>query len=211
MPEIMKRVRAVAAHRKASSRAATQMLAATPHLFGEIRQPLGGYILIPRHSSERRNTIPIGFMPAEVIVGDANLCVPNAELYEFGVLTSRMAWVSHVCGRIKSDYRYTNQIVYNNFPWPALDKKSSDAPTRKTRIAIEAAAQAVLDTRTTEVGATLADLYNPPMPEKLLKAHRALDAAVDAAYAVNGGKRNWKSDAERVAYLFTLYQKLTSI
>ena len=213
MPEVMKRVRAVAAHRKSSSRAATQTLAATPHLFGEIRQPLGGYILIPRHSSERRNTIPIGFMPAEVIVGDANLCVPNAELYEFGVLTSRMhmAWVSHVCGRIKSDYRYTNQIVYNNFPWPDLGKKSPDPLAQKTRIAIEAAAQAVLDARTAEAGATLADLYNPPMPEKLLKTHRALDAAVDAAYALNGGKRNWKSDAERVAYLFTQYQKLTSL
>lgn len=152
-------------------------------------------------------------MPPDVIVGNANLCIPNADLYEFGVLTSRMhmAWVSHVCGRLESRYRYTNQVVYNNFPWPDLDKKSALAQVQGARSAIETAAQAVLDTRAAEAGATLADLYNPPMPEKLLKAHRALDAAVDAAYAVSGGKRNWKSDAERVAFLFTRYQKLTSL
>ena len=89
--------------------------------------------------------------------------------------------------------------------------KSVDARVQAGRAAVEAAASAVLDARSAEVGATLADLYNPPMPEKLLKAHRALDGAVDAAYALNGGKRTWKSDAERVAYLFTLYQKLTSL
>lgn len=155
----------------------------------------------------------MGFMPPEVIVGDANLCIPNADLYEFGVLTSRMhmAWVSHVCGRIKSDYRYTNQIVYNNFPWPDLDKKSALAQVQSARAAIEIASQAVLDARAGEVGATLADLYNPPMPVSLLKAHRALDAAVDAAYALSGGKKSWKFNAERVAFLFTLYQKLTSL
>ena len=209
----MRRVKAVEKHRKASTRAATQALAAAPHLFGEIRQPVGRYILVPRHSSERRRIIPIGFMPPDVIVGDANLCIPNAGLYEFGVLTSRMhmAWVSHVCGRLESRYRYTNQIVYNNFPWPVLHEKSDLALVSKAQAAIETAAQAVLDARASEVGATLADLYNPPMPEGLLKAHRALDAAVDAAYALGGGKKSWKSDAERVAYLFTQYQKLTSL
>jgi hypothetical protein len=213
MPEVMKRVRAVAAHRRASSRAATQALADIPHMFGEIRQPTGRYILIPRHSSERRGIIPIGFMSPEVIAGDANLCIPNADLYEFGVVTSQMhmAWVSHVCGRIKSDYRYTNQIVYNNFPWPVLDDKADAEKAQRLRSAIQTAAQGVLDARAAEPDATLADLYNPPMPEKLLKAHRALDAAVDAAYAISGGKRSWKTDAERVAYLFTLYGKLTSL
>ncbi len=213
MPEVMKRVRAVEQHRRASSRAATQALAGASHLFGEIRQPSGRYILVPRHSSERRSIIPIGFMPAGVIVGDANLCIPAAGLFEFGILSSRMhmAWVSHVCGRIKSDYRYTNQIVYNNFPWPALDEKADAARAASARSAIESAAQAVLDARAAETDATLADLYNPPMPEKLLKAHRALDAAVDAAYALSGGRKNWKTDAERVAYLFTLHQKLTSL
>ena len=150
-------------------------------------------------------------MPPEVVVGDANLCIPSAGLYEFGVLTSRMhmAWVSHVCGRIKSDYRYTNQIVYNNFPWPVSDEKSAPGVGSESQKAIETAAQAVLDARAMEVGATLADLYNPPIPERLLKAHRTLDAVVDSAYALSGGKKIWKSDAERVAYLFTLYQKLT--
>lgn len=100
----------------------------------------------------------------------------------------------------------------NNFPWPLFDNKTADSATAKARVAIEAAAQAVLDARAAETGATLADLYNPlTMPEKLLKAHRALDAAVDAAYALGGGKRNWQSDAARVAYLFTLYQKLTAL
>jgi hypothetical protein len=217
MPEVMKRVRAVEAHRMASSRPATQALADRPHLFGEIRQPTGRYILVPRHSSERRSVIPIGFMPAEVIVGDANLCIPNAGLYEFGVLTSRMhmAWVSHVCGRLESRYRYTNQIVYNNFPWPTASKglKENQAvtPIKQAQAAIETAAQAVLDARALEAGATLADLYNPPMPAALLKAHRALDAAVDAAYALTGGKKNWKTDAERVAFLFGRYEVLTSM
>jgi hypothetical protein len=211
MPAVMKRVRAVEQHRKASTRGATQALAATPHLFGEIRQPKGKYILIPAHSSERREIVPIGFISEEVIVGNANLCIPDAGLYEFGVLTSRMhmAWVSHVCGRIKSDYRYTNQIVYNNFPWPDLNKASKHPEAINAISAIETAAQAVLDARDAEKSASLADLYNPPMPEKLLKVHRTLDAAVDAAYALNGGKKKWKSDAERVAYLFLLYEKHT--
>lgn len=217
MPEVMKRVHAVAQHRKLSSRPATQALADRPHLFGEIRQPTGRYILLPAHSSERRAVIPFGFMPAEVIVGNANLCIPNAGLYEFGVLTSRMhmAWVSHVCGRIKSDYRYTNQIVYNNFPWPDVSQSSKQnqavAHTKQVHGAIEKAAQAVLDARVQEADATLADLYNPPMPAALLKAHRALDAAVDAAYALSGGKKSWKSDAERVAFLFSRYEALTHI
>jgi len=229
MPEVMKRVRAVEAHRNASTRPATQALADRPHLFGEIRQPTNCYILIPRHSSERRNVIPIGFMPSEIIVGDANLCIPNAGLYEFGVLTSRMhmAWVSHVCGRIKSDYRYTNQIVYNNFPWPnlptvrpdpaeelgqgQLERTKAKAPVHKAQFAIETAAETVLAERIKEAGATLADLYNPPMPTALLKAHRALDAAVDAAYALNGGKKSWKTDAERVAFLFNRYEALTTM
>ncbi len=211
MPEVMKRVRAVEAHRKASSRAATRALAFTPHLFGENRQPEGKYLLIPSVSSERRSIVPIGFMPLDVIASNLVMVIPNAGLYEFGMLTSRMhmAWVSHVCGRLKSDYRYTNQIVYNNFPWPDLQKKQAQALAGKTRATIEAAAQAVLDARAAEGNATLADLYNPPMSVGLFKAHRALDAAVDAAYALNGGKRSWKTDAERVAFLFTLYQKLT--
>jgi hypothetical protein len=119
------------------------------------------------------------------------------------VMTSamHMAWVSHVCGRIKSDFRYSNQIVYNNFPWP-------ESPTDKQREAIASAAQAVLDTRAQFPGSTLADLYDPlTMPPALLKAHQKLDATVDAAY----GRKSFKSDAERVAFLFELYQRYTSL
>ena len=213
MPAVMARVQKVKAHRAASSRPATQSLAATPTLFGEIRQPSSRYLLVPRHSSERREFIPIGFLPPEVIIGDANLCIPDATLFHFGVMTSRMhmAWVKYVCGRIKSDYRYTNQIVYNNFPWPlwsSCNARGSDAPADKTRQAIEAAAQAVLDARAAFPDATLADLYDPlTMPPALLKAHQKLDAAVDKAY----GKTGFKSDAERVAFLFQRYQALTTL
>ena len=125
-----------------------------------------------------------------------------------------MAWVSHVCGRLESRYRYTNQIIYNNFPWPDFSQifktNQAVAPVNQAQAAIETAAQAVLDARALEVEATLADLYNPPMPAALLKAHRALNAAVDAAYALNGGKKSWKTDADRVAFLFTRYEALTN-
>jgi len=115
--------------------------------------------------------------------------------------------------RMKSDYRYSAGVVFNNFPWPDFSQNFKQnqplAAVHHAQTAIETAAQAVLDARTLEAGATLADLYNPPMPVALLKAHRALDAAVDAAYALNGGKKSWKTDAERVASLFTRYEALT--
>jgi hypothetical protein len=129
-------------------------------------------------------------------VADSCLFVANATKFHFGVLTSamHMAWVRTTCGRLKSDYRYSKDVVYNNFPWPE--------PTDKQRAAIEAAAQRVLDERAQHPESTLADLYDPiSMPAGLVKAHYALDRAVDAAY----GRTNFKSEAERVAYLFTLY------
>ena len=213
MPEIMKRVRAVEVARRSSKRPATNRLANAPHLFGEIRQPNQQYLGIPKTSSETRDYIPIAILPPEVIASSELFTVAGAGLYEFGVLTSRlhMAWMRYTCGRLESRYRYSAGIVYNNFPWPVLHEKSAPGVVSKSQESIEAAAQAVLDARAMEVGATLADLYNPPMPERLLKAHRTLDAAVDSAYAINGGKKSWKSDAERVAYLFTLYQKLSTL
>jgi len=208
----------VKALRAASSRAATQALAATPTLFGEIRQPQGRYLLIPCHSSERREIIPIGFMESTVIVGNANLCMPGANLFHFGVMTSRMhmAWVKYVCGRLESRYRYTSQIVYNNFPWPDLpphlEPNKPPTPAHKAQIAIETAAQAILDARAKFPGSSLADLYDPlTMPPLLLKAHQKLDAAVDAAYALCGGGHSWNNDAERVAFLFERYLQLTSL
>ncbi len=211
MPIVAARVAAVRQHRLASARPTTQELAATPSLFGEIRQPASNYLLIPAHSSERRAFIPIGFLNADIIVGNANLCVANATPYHFGVMTSRMhmAWVKYVCGRIKSDYRYTNQIVYNNFPWP-------NAPSENHITEVTAAAQAVLEARAAEfqrdTATTLATLYDPDlMPPTLAKAHQALDRAVDAAYVADGGKRKWSNDAERVAFLFEFYLRLTNL
>ena len=203
MPEAMKRVEAVRHFRLASKSPPTQKLADTPTRFHVENMPASTYLLIPEVSSERRDWIPIGFMHPDTLCSNLVKIVPDATLYHFGVLTStlHMAWVRSVCGRLKSDYRYSAGIVYNNFPWPAT-------PDDKARQAIETAAQAVLDARTQFPDATLADLYDPlTMPPALLKAHQKLDAAVDKAY----GKAGFKSDAERVAFLFQRYQALTSL
>jgi hypothetical protein len=131
-----------------------------------------------------------------------------------------MAWVRTTCGRLESRYRYSKDIVYNNFPWPEFPQtfkpNQPTAPVDKAQAAIETAAQTVLDVRakfqTGDQPATLADLYDPlTMPPELLKAHQKLDAAVDKAYEASGGKKSYKSDAERVAFLFELYQKYTSL
>ena len=209
MSAVLERVKKVKVHRLASSRPTTQKLAETPALFGEIRQPMNSYLLVPRHSSERRERIPIGFLPPEMIVGDANLCIPDAQLFHFGVMTStmHMAWVKYVCGRIKSDYRYTNQIVYNNFPWPDFESKQPLAQSTRALAAIETGAQSILDARAQYPGQTLADLYDPlAMPATLHKAHQKLDKAVDAAYGYKGAN----DDAARVAFLFVRYQQLTA-
>ena len=213
MPKVMSRIAEVRKHRLKSDRNTTNDLADIPQLFAETRQPSQTYIAIPKTSSQTREYIPIAILPPTTIAGSELFTISGGGLYEFGVLCSvmHMAWTRYTCGRMKSDYRYSAGVVYNNFPWPILDEKLAQALVNKSKIAIETAAKGVLDARVLEVGATLADLYNPPMPAGLLKAHHALDAAVDAAYALGGGKKIWKSDAARVAYLFTLYQKLTSL
>ena len=176
-------------------------------MFGEIRQPNSErYLAIPKVSSERRHYIPIGYLSSEVICGDKIFFIDDASLYAFGVLTSTMhnAWMRFTCGRLKSDYSYSNTIVYNNFPWP-------ESATDPQRQAIEAAAQCVLDARTQFPEASLADLYDPlSMPPALLKAHQKLDTAVDKAYVTSGGKKEWPKDDARVAFLFELYEKKTS-
>jgi hypothetical protein len=180
----------------------TQKLAEVPHLFGEIRQPKDTYLLVPLHSSENRAFIPIGFFDSNVICGNANSLIPNATLYHFGMLNSTMhnAWTRAVCGRLESRYRYSNTIVYNNYPWPK--------PTKAHIAAIEAAGQAVLDARAKHTGKSLAWLYNPEtMPKNLQAAHDLVDEAVDEAYGYEKGN----DDTSRVAYLFELYEKLTSI
>ena len=204
MPRVVERVRAVKAMREASTKAATRHKAEAASLFTENRQPASGdYLAVPRTSSETRRYLPIGFLPHTTIAANDLQIVPGATRYEFGVLSSamHMAWVRTTAGRLKSDLRYSTKYTYNTFPWP-------DAPTDKQRLAIEAAAQSVLDARAAFVGATLADLYDPlAMPPPLLKAHHQLDAAVDAAY----GHRGFKTDSQRVAFLFELYQLTTSL
>nr|WP_296870406.1 DNA methyltransferase [Tibeticola sp.] len=222
---LRRRLDAVRDYRSASNRAATRELAATPGLFGEIRQPDTAYLLVPKVSSEQRIYMPIGFLPPEVVANGSALIVPGAALWQFGVLqsTMHMAWMRAVCGRLESRYQYSAGIVYNNFPWPFCEQNPADASVKRHVDVIEKEAQGVLDARERYLhpgaaqagadaprGATLADLYDPlTMPPELLKAHQRLDAAVDAAYAdAAGGKRRYASEAERVAFLFGLYQRL---
>jgi hypothetical protein len=200
--QIMSRVAEVAKHRMASPNKAANVAANTPTLFFSERQPTTNYLAIPRTSSERRSIIPIAFLDKDIIANTDVFVIPNANLLGFGVMSSvlHMAWVRSVCGRLKRDFRYSAGIVYNNYPWPE--------PNDKQRQNIEASAQAVLDARATHLNATLADLYDPlTMPANLLKAHQALDKAVDAAYGYKGAN----TDAARVAFLFERYQAITSL
>ena len=201
-PAVMARLDAVRAFRKSSARPATRKLAATPALFAFTSQPVTKYLFIPSVSSERRRYIPIGFCKPDVIASNLALVVPSAKLCHFGVLTSEMhmAWVRQVCGRLKSDFRYSNKLVYNNFPWP------QDVP-EKRKVAVEDAAQGVLDARAQYKGQTLDDLYDPlVMPKLLYVAHKLLDRAVDRCYR----SEPFASDRARVEFLFDLYQRLTA-
>ena len=199
IPPIYENLIKVQELREKSSRPGTRKAADYPMLFGEIRQPESNYILVPRHSSENRNYIPLGFMSPEIICGDSNMMVPKASLYHFGMLESsvHMAWMRVVCGRLKSDYRYSKDVVYNNFPWPEVSEE------QRERIA--QTAQAILDARALYPDSSLADLYDPiTMPPELLKAHRDNDRAVMAAY----GFPTTMTESDIVAHLFTLYTEL---
>ena len=201
MPMVLERVKNIREFRSKSTKAATRKYADYSTRFMEIRQPTSDYILVPSHSSENRKYIPIGFVSSEIIAGNANLVIPHATIYEFGVLHSNvhMAWVRMVCGRIKSDYRYSNTIVYNNFPW------CNPTPEQKARI--EQTAQAILDARAKYPDSSLADLYDETtMPPELRKAHQANDKAVMQAY----GFPLKMTESECVAELMRMYQKLTA-
>ena len=203
LPLAMERVAAVRSFRKKSKRKSTLKLAETPRRFQVECMPDKDFLVIPEVSSERRDFIPIGYFRPDTLASNLLRIVPHATLYDFGMLSSTMhnAWMRTVAGRLKSDYRYSVHIVYNNFPWP------QDVPEEK-RVAVAQAAQIVLTARAAHPGATLADLYDPDsMPSDLQDAHRALDKAVDAAY----GYRSGKDDATRVAFLFELYNKLTGL
>lgn len=197
---VVERVERVRKIREQSSR---PQLASIPHLFAQITQPKDlDYIMIPSVSSERRKYIPMGFEKSEVIASNLCLIIPKATIYHFGILTSNihMSWVNCICGRLKSDYRYSKDIVYNNFPWP-------ENPTDKQKESVEAAAQAVLDARAMFPDASLADLYDPnTMPPVLVKAHQALDKAVDLCYR----PQPFINETKRIEFLFELYDKYTS-
>ncbi|EGR3970596.1 class I SAM-dependent DNA methyltransferase [Vibrio cholerae] len=202
IPAIDKRLAAVAVTRRESSKVATQLQAETPHLFSEVRQPKSGsYLLIPTVSSERRKYVPIGFFDSKDVVVAPNFIVPNATLYEFGILTSEMHndWMRTVAGRLKSDYRYSATLVYNTFPWPEVNDQQ--------RKQIESLAEEVLLVREDYPDKSLAKLYDPKeMPEPLREAHKALDQAVERLYRA----KPFRDASERLEHLFALYEKLVA-
>ena len=213
MPQALKRVQAVKTFRLSSKSIPTQKLAQTPTRFHVENMPDTTYLVLPETSSERRAFIPIGFEKPDTLCSNAVKIATGAKLFHFGILSSTMhnAWVRFTCGRLESRYRYSASIVYNNFPWPELPTER----IKSAQAAIKNAAQGVLNARAKfqqgDAPASLADLYDPlTMPPALLKAHQKLDSAVDAAYALCGGKKTWLNDAERVAFLLGLYQQITS-
>ncbi len=214
MPHAMRRVQAVKAFRLASKSVGTRKIASTPTRFHVENIPRRPFLILPEVSSERRAFIPFGFCPPQTLCSNLVKLAPKATLYHFGVLTSTMhnAWVRTTCGRLESRYRYSKDIVYNNFPWPEIQPEKPTAQQTRAQAAIETAAQGVLDARAEFPDSSLADLYDPlSMPPALTRAHQKLDAAVDKAYELSGGKKAYKNDAERVAYLFELYQRYTSL
>ncbi len=201
MPECRKRVEAVREIRLASSSAGTVKLAEKPTRFHVENMPDGTYILVPEVSSERRRYVPMGFMTPDVLCSNLVKIIPDASLYHFGVLTSNvhMAWMRTICGRLKSDYRYSKDIVYNNFPWPT--------PTDAQKAAIEQTAQAILDARALYPDCSLADLYDEvTMPVELRRAHQQNDKAVMQAYGFWG---TVKTESDCVARLMEMYAEMT--
>jgi hypothetical protein len=202
IPKVMERVELVRAWRSKSGRANTVKLASTPTIFAEIRQPKNNYLAFPTLSSVNRTYIPITFMDSNTIASNQLYIIPSASLYSFGILTSNihMTWVKYICGRFKSDYRYSASIVYNNYPWP-------EAQSDKQKQAVEDAAQAVLDARSQFPESSLAELYDPNiMPPLIVKAHQVLDKAVDQCYR----SQPFTSEAKRIEFLFELYEKYTA-
>ena len=202
MKECLKLVEAVKKLRLDSKSSGTRKLAEKPTHFHVENIPTTNYIIIPETSSENRRYIPIGFMTPDILCSNAVKLIPKATLFHFGVLTSNvhMAWVRTVCGRLKSDYRYSKDIVYNNFPWCT--------PTKEQKAHIEKTAQAILDARAKYPDCSLADLYDETtMPPELRKAHQHNDRAVMQAYGF-WGKIN--SESECVAELMKMYRKLTN-
>ena len=205
MPYCLERVRAVKEYRESSTRASTVKMAMKPTRFQTENMAKGNYIVIPKVSSENRKYVPMGLMSPDMLCSDLVFIVPNATAYHLGVLTSNvhMAWVRAVCGRLKSDYRYSKDIVYNNFPWPT--------PTEQQKAKIEQTAQAILDARALYPDSSLADLYDElTMPPELRKAHQDNDRAVMDAYGFIKGTAARTSESACVAELMKLYQQKVS-
>ena len=206
IPPIAEAVKNVQENRSSSKRESTKKLADIPYLFGEIRQPEGVYLLVPRVSSENRRYIPMGFMGADDLASDAVQIVPDATLYDFGILTSNvhMAWMRTVAGRLEMRYRYSAQIVYNNFPWPEVTESQKEK--------ISKTAQAILDARELYPDSSLADLYDElTIPVELRRAHQANDKAVMEVYDMTkivDGKKTWLTESETVARLFEMYEEI---
>ena len=199
-PMIKERIEKVKKFRESSKANATRKFATTPSLFCQIAQPNSDYIIVPETTSSRRRYIPIGFMNKDVIASNLVFLIPDANLYEFGVLTSNVhnSWMRVVCGRLGNGYRYSKDIVYNNFPWPT--------PTPEQSARIEETAKGILDVRKKFPSSSLADLYDPTtMPYDLQKAHTANNKAVMSAY----GFKTSMTEEECVAKLFELYKELT--
>lgn len=200
-PLILRRVQKVKEFRESSERSSTLKAANTPTLFASILECTTDYVAIPKVSSERRRYIPMDYLSSDIIPGDKLFVMQNSTIYHFGILNSNvhMAWMRAVAGRLKSDYSYSNTIVYNNFPWPT--------PTLEQRQKIEQTAQGILDARALYPDSSLADLYDPLlMPPELQKAHTQNDIAVMRAY---GFDIKTTSEADCVTYLMELYQELT--
>ena len=199
-PPILNRIGKVKEFRQKSTKASTRKWAEKPMLFTENRHTEQPYIIVPSVSSEQRKYVPMGFLPPDVVASNLVLIIPNAEIYHFGIMESNvhMAWMRTVCGRLKSDYRYSNTIVYNNFPWPS--------PTDAQKALIEQTAQGILDARALYPDASLADLYDElTMPPELRKAHQQNDRAVMAAY---GFPVKGFTESDCVAALMRMYQEL---
>ena len=205
LPECMKRVNSVHDYRLESKKAATRAAAAAPMSFMEIKRPVGKFLIVPEVSSQRRKYVPIGFSDKEMICSNKVRFVSNATMYHFGILTSNvhMAWMRAVCGRLKSDYSYSINVVYNNFPWPT--------PTEQQKAKIEQTAQAILDARALYPDSSLADLYDDlTMPPELRKAHQDNDRAVMDAYGFTKGTAARTSESACVTELMKLYQQKVS-
>lgn len=201
IPLVMEKIQAVKDFRLSSKKERTRKWAEFPTLFSEDRQPENDFLVIPKVSSERRKYVPIAYLPSSVIINNTASALPNANLWYFGIITSlmHMTWLKYTCGRMKSDYIYSIQIVYNNYPWPK-------DPSDKNKKAVETKAQKILDIRAEFPESSLADLYDPlTMPPKLVKAHQELDKAVDLCYRPQA----FTNETARIEFLFDLYNEYT--